>query len=89
LLTIAGLSLLPYAAYLLWAATRRSLLRAAVWVPIALNLLWAADCIVVGFVAGPDIAALGKVFLAVQVVTVLVFAELEWTGLRRTPMRTA
>jgi hypothetical protein len=85
LLIPAGLALLPYAAYLVWAATRPTLPRAAVWVPIVLNALWAVDCALValGGVYAPG--AFGLVFLAVQAVTVLVFAELEFIGLRRAP----
>ncbi len=39
LLVIAGLALLPYAAYLVWLATRRTVPRAAVWLPIVLNVV--------------------------------------------------
>jgi len=85
LLIPAGLALLPYAAYLLWIATRPAVPRAAVWVPIALNLLWAADCALVAFGGSFAPTASGLVFLAVQVLSVLAFAELEWIGLRRAP----
>ena len=85
LLIPAGLALLPYAAYLLWIATRPAVPRAAVWVPIALNLLWAADCALVAFGGSFAPTASGQVFLAVQVLSVLAFAELEWIGLRRAP----
>jgi hypothetical protein len=83
LLVGAGLALLPYAAYLVWIATRAAVPRLAVWVPIGLNLLWALDCLVVAFggVYAPNV--LGQAFALVQVVTVLVFAELEFMGLRR------
>ena len=45
LLVPAGLALFPYAAYLLWLATRRAVPRAAVWIPILLNVVWAVDCL--------------------------------------------
>ena len=83
LLIPAGLALLPYAAYLVWAATRRSLPRAAVWVPIVLNALWAVDCAIVAFGGAYAPTAYGLVFLAVQAVTVIAFADLEFIGLRR------
>ena len=83
LLTIAGVALLPYAAYLLWLATRAVVPRAAVWVPIALNVIWAADCLLVLFAAGLHPTWLGEAFVVVQIVTVLAFAELEFIGLRR------
>jgi len=40
LLRYAGLSLLPYAAFVAYVATREHLSRAAVWAVIALNVLW-------------------------------------------------
>ena len=83
LLTLAGLSLLPYAAYLVWLATRRTVPRAAVWVPIVLNVVWAVDCVIVGFDGAFSPSGLGEVFLVVQIMTVLAFAELEFIGLRR------
>jgi hypothetical protein len=67
--------LLPYAAYLVWAATRRTLPRAAVWVPIVLNAIWAVDCAIVAFGGAYAPSAHGLAFLAVQVVTVLAFAS--------------
>jgi hypothetical protein len=79
----AGLALFPYAAYLLWLATRPAVPRAAVWAPIVLNVLWAIDCAVLAFAAGIAPSTLGLAFLAVQAGTVLVFAELEVVGLRR------
>lgn len=89
LLIAAGLALLPYAAYLVWLATRAAVPAGAVGVPIALNLLWALDCAWLAFAAEPRPAALGMAFLATQALTVLVFAELEFTGLRRASLRPA
>ena len=89
LLIPAGLALLPYAAYLVWIATRPVLPRAAVWAPIVLNLVWAADCAAVAFGGAFAPTALGEAFLAVQVLTVLAFAELEFVGLRRAASATA
>ena len=83
LLTIAGVALFPYAAYLVWLATRTAVPRAAVWVPISLNVVWAVDCLLVLFAAGQQPTWLGEAFVVVQIVTVLAFAELEFIGLRR------
>ena len=83
LLIPAGLALLPYAAYLVWAATRPTLPRAAVWLPIVLNVLWAVDCAVVAFGGSYALNTFGLAFVAVQAVTVIAFAELEFIGLRR------
>ena len=83
LLLLAGVALLPYAAYLVWLATRARVPRAAVWVPIVLNLVWAIDCAALLLGAGAQPTALGEAFIVLQIVTVLVFAELEFVALRR------
>ena len=84
LLAAAGLSLLPYAAFLAWLATRAAVPRAAAWAPVVLNVVWAIDCIALAAMqAGPGPLLIG--FVAAQVVTVLTFAELEYSGLRRAP----
>ncbi len=83
LLMVAGLAFFPYAAYLLWLAKRPAMPRAAVWVPIVLNVLWAIECLAFAFNASPQPTSLGQVFIASHVIAVLVFAELEFIGLRR------
>ncbi len=40
LLRYSGLSLLPYAAFVAYVATREEVSRTAVWAVIALNVLW-------------------------------------------------
>ena len=83
LLLPAGLALFPYAAYLIWVATRRAVPRAAVWIPIVINVVWAADCLLVLFGGRYAPTLLGELFIGANIVTVLVFAELEYIGLRR------
>ena len=82
LLSVAGLSLLPYAAFLAWLATRPAVPRAAAWAPVLLNVVWAVDCVALAMLQ-PDAGRLLVGFVAVQVVTVLTFAELEYGGVRR------
>ena len=77
-LTLASAASLPYAGYLLWLATR-----AAVWVPIVLNVVWAAEFLLLAFSVDPSPTPLGRAFMAVQVIGALLFAELELIGLRR------
>ena len=84
LLAMAGLSLLPYVAFLAWLATRAAVPRAAAWLPVLLNVVWAIDCIAV-VETRASAGTLLVAFLAVQVLTVLAFAELEFMGLRRSP----
>lgn len=84
LMFYSGLSLFPFAAFLLYAATRKSVSKTLVWLIIGLNLLWTVDSfllLVSGYVA-PTI--FGYVFVVFQAVGVLMFADLEFIGLRRT-----
>lgn len=83
LLLVAGVALFPYAAYLVWLACRRSVPRAAAWVPIVLNVVWAADCVLLLFGGSVAPTGLGIGFIALHIVTVLMFAELEFVGVRR------
>lgn len=89
LLVPAGLALLPCAAFLAWLVTRPAVPLAAVGVPIALNLLWAVDCAWVAFGGQVQPNGWGHAFLAVQALTVLLFAELEFIGLRRADVASA
>ena len=88
LLAVAGLALLPYAAFLAWLATRRSVPRVAAWLPVPINVVWAIDCVAL-VATRPDASAALIAFIAVQVVTVLAFAELEFVGVRRLMRRLA
>jgi hypothetical protein len=89
LLLEAGLLLFPFAALVVYAATRRQPSRPLIWLVIASNVLWAIDSIALllsGWVA-PTL--LGEVFVVAQAVVVAVFAELEFFGMRRALPATA
>ena len=88
LLAIGGLALLPYAAFLAWLATRDVVPRAAAWAPVLLNLVWAVDCVALALTQA-ETMPLRVGFIAVQVITVLAFADLEFAGLRRAPRAAA
>ncbi|BBK36449.1 hypothetical protein STAQ_15270 [Allostella sp. ATCC 35155] len=83
LLLPAGIVLLPYAALLLWLAGRPVPSAGGVWLVIAANVLWAIDCVLVLVAGWFQPTGLGVAFVAVQAVTVLLFAELQYIGLRR------
>ena len=87
LLAAAGALLLPYAALLLWLARRPQVPRTAIWFAVVCNVMWAADCLFVaaGGSLGGSFAPtpLGQAFIGVQVLSVLVFAELQFMALRR------
>ena len=88
LVAVAGLALLPYAAFLAWLATRRAVPRLATWAPPAINVVWAIDCgLLLAAQAAPNSWLL--VFIAIQIATVLVFAELQLIGLKRAARRIA
>lgn len=83
LLSWAGLALLPWALVVAWLGTRASLPRAAVWTVIAVNLLWVIDSLWVLFGAGLAPSGPGYAFVIGQAVAVAVFAELQFTALKR------
>ena len=83
LMFYAGTSLFPFAAFLLYAATRKSLSKTVLWLIVGLNLLWTIDSFLLlaaGYVAP---TALGSAFVVFQALGVAGFAALELLGLRR------
>ncbi len=89
LLRSVGVILLPYAAMLVFIATRRTIHPTAVWAVIAINALWALDSIVLllsGWVT-PNIV--GYAFIIAQALVVGLFAEIQLISLRRSQGRTA
>ena len=87
LLFEGGLVLVPFVAFVGWLATREQPARGAVSMVIAANILWALLCAGVWFAlatgAGASATLLGEAFIGLHIVTVLVFAALEFVGLRR------
>lgn len=83
LMSGAGAFMLAYAAVIAWLARRDTLRGWAVWTVIIGNALWALDCALLAFVGILAPSTLGIVFLLVQAVIVLGFAELQYVGLKR------
>lgn len=83
LLRSAGVSLLPFAALVLYLAKRDVLPRGGVWTVIALNAAWVigSAALLLTDVVAPN--ALGHVFVIVQAVAVAALAEMQYVGLRR------
>ena len=79
----AGLSLFPFAAFLIYTGTRKSISKTVVWVIIGLNLLWTIDSFLLLFSGYVAPTTFGYVFVIFQAIGVLIFAELEFIGLRR------
>ena|SRR5829696_861388 len=82
----AGVSLLPFAALLVYLATHEKLSPPALWAVVLLNVLWTADSfllLLTGWVAPNE---LGYAFVIAQALGVATFAGLEYIGLRRAAM---
>jgi hypothetical protein len=78
-----GLFLAAYATAIWIIGTRASINRAAVWAAVALNLLWAVDSVAAVAPGWLPLTTLGVAFVLAQAGAVLVFAELQFLGLRR------
>jgi hypothetical protein len=83
LISEAGIVLLPFAAFVGFVASRSEPARVAVWAIVAINVVWVVDSIVLlltGWVA-PN--ALGYAVVIAQAAGVLVLADLEYMGYRK------
>lgn len=85
LLAGAGLALIPYVAFLAWLARHDAPPRSGVLAVITLNTGWAVGCIYLLFSDQVAPNALGIAFIAINIIAVLVFAELQVMALRSIP----
>ncbi|MFV3370412.1 hypothetical protein ACNFH5_19805 [Pseudomonas sp. NY15435] len=83
LLLVAGIVLLPLALVLYWMSNQTLLSRTGVWAVIALNALWVVESAVLLVTGYVQPTALGYAFVIGQALVVLLLAELEFFGLRR------
>ncbi|HEY5712376.1 MAG TPA: hypothetical protein VIT38_10815 [Allosphingosinicella sp.] len=83
LVRLAGLLLLPLAAFIAWLASRPAPPRALVWVVIVGNVGWTAESFLLIGQAQGTITVLGTFFVSAQALAVLGLAALEYVGLRR------
>ena len=83
LLLESGLFLIAYAALVGWLGTRRAMPKLLVLVIIIGNALWTLGSIGLLFSDAVTPNLLGQIFVAAQAITVGVFAELQYIGLRR------
>jgi hypothetical protein len=79
----AGLSLLPFAALLVYLAVRENLSPGAVWAVIVLNALWTVDSVLLLLTGWVSPTELGYAFVVAQALGVAVLAGLEYVGLRK------
>ena len=82
LLRVAGLLLLPYAAFVAWAGTRGGVPRNAVRAVVAVNALWVLDSALLLAFAPVSPTGLGVAFVLAQALVVAGFAAMQWTALR-------
>lgn len=88
LLLVAGLVLLPYVAWIAWLAKRPT--RGKTRAVVAINLLWAADCLLLLASGWVTPNAFGVAFVLAQALATAVFAALAILALGRAPVvRTA
>lgn len=83
LMFYAGLSLFPFAAFLLYAGTRKSISKTAVWAIIGINLLWVIDSFLLLVSGYSAPTTFGYIFVIFQAIGVLIFADLEFIALRK------
>jgi|SRR5262245_1231024 len=83
LLRYAGISLLPFAAFLVYLASRESLSPTGVWTVIVLNALWTADSFLLFATGWVTPTELGYALVSGQALGVAVFAGLEYVGLKK------
>jgi hypothetical protein len=79
----AGMSLLPFTAFLVYMTTRQRLSSAAVWAVIALNALWTIDSFLIVATGWVTANQLGYGFVGAQALGVAMFAGLEYVGLNK------
>jgi hypothetical protein len=89
LLRYAGISLLPFAAFLVYLATREYLSQPVVWAAIVLNALWTADSFLILLTGWVAPTGLGYAIVIAQALGVAMFAGLEYLGMRKSAMATA
>ncbi len=86
LLFWAGVVLLPWGAFIAWAATRSDIPRLAAQIVIEVNLLWAIGSFALMAFGVIHPNAFGVAFVAVQALAVLGVTVVQWLALRQ-PVR--
>jgi hypothetical protein len=83
LLRAAGLSLLPFAALLVFLSVRERIPPRLVLGIVAVNVLWVVDSVLLLVAGWAEPTLWGYLFTGGQALAVAVFAALEYVGLRR------
>ena len=80
-LTPLGIGLLVYAGWLLWNARREKIRIVDAWMAVALDMVWVVGSYALLFAV--RFSSSGKWVVALVAEAVLVFAVMQWLGLRR------
>ncbi|QRM28422.1 hypothetical protein [Microvirga sp. VF16] len=83
LLRIAGAVLLPYAAFIGWLGLREQILKPIAWAVVFGNALWVADSFLLLASGWVSPTSAGYAFVIAQALVVLMYAEFQYVGLRR------
>jgi hypothetical protein len=83
LLRIAGLVLLPYAAFIGWLGLREQIHKPIAWAVVLGNALWAVDSLLLLVSGWVSPTSAGYAFVIAQALVVLMYAEFQIIGLRR------
>lgn len=83
LLRGAGFVLLAYVAFLGWLLSRERISKPMAWMVIAINALWTVGSFALLATGWVSPTTLGTAFVIAQAVVVLVFAELQFFGVKR------
>jgi hypothetical protein len=83
LMRYTGVSLVPFAIFLAFLATRQLASRYAVWSVILLNVLWTIDSFLILLTGWVTPTQFGYVFVVAQALGVGMLAGLEYVALRK------
>jgi hypothetical protein len=83
LLRLSGAVLLPYAALIAYLGLREQLQRPIVWAVVIGNVIWTADSLLLLMSGWVEPTRAGYAFVIAQALVVLMYAELQYMGLRR------
>jgi hypothetical protein len=83
LLRVVGIVLLPYAAFIGWLGLREQIQRPIAWAVVLGNAIWAADSFLLLASGWVEPTRAGYAFVIAQGLAVLMYAEFQYVGLRR------
>jgi hypothetical protein len=89
LLRNAGISLFPFAMFVVYLASRATLSKLAVWSVILLNALWTLDSFLLFVTGWVSPTQPGYAFVTAQAIVVALLASLEYVGLKKSQIITS